>query len=548
MADRNEEMEKILSRLQSLELRLSRLEGTVSIADNEPVSNLVEQRHDDIPINDEPVAFDNEKLLETQIGKYGLAWLGNIVLLFGITFVTQYMISLGFRFFSVLIGYIASAAILFSASYIKKTNVHLAFIFRINAMVLLFYVTVRLHFFSVSPLIHEKTISLIILILLTAIQVYTSIRNKSQSFAALAVLFALGLAFLGDSTIFTLSITTLTAAGAVYLYYRFNWEPLLVATIFLTYAAFFIWLFGNPLMGHPMQMITEHHYGVVYLLVTGACFSFMAWFRKKESVSDDFFISVIIINGVLLTLLLLVTVMRFFSTSYVSLFVIITVCCLAYSVLLHSKSDWNFASAFYALYGFMAMSIALYGIFGLPDVFTLLSVQSLLVVSMALWFRNRLIILMNSLLFVTILLIYLLTSKNVSGINFSFTFIALISARIINWKRSRLQIKTDMIRNLYMLIGFFMMLLALLHAVPSQFITFSWTCAALFYFIISLVLKNIKYRYMALGTMICSALYLFIVDLARIGIIYRILALLFLAAISIGISIYYTSRVKKADN
>ena len=51
----------------------------------------------------------------------------------------------------------------------------------------------------------------------------------------------------------------------------------------------------------------------------------------------------------------------------------------------------------------MAMSIALYGLVGLPRVYLLLSVQSLLVVSMALWFRNRLIVVMNSLLFLTIL-------------------------------------------------------------------------------------------------------------------------------------------------
>jgi uncharacterized membrane protein len=96
-----------------------------------------------------------------------------------------------------------------------------------------------------------------------------------------------------------------------------------------------------------------------------------------------------------------------------------------------------------------------------------------------------------------------------------------------------------------MIEGFIMMLLALYHAVPKQFVTFSWTMAALLYFVISILLKNIKYRYMALGTMICSAVYLFIVDLARIELIYRVLALLFLAAISIGISIYYTNRIKK---
>jgi hypothetical protein len=293
-------------------------------------------------------------------------------------------------------------------------------------------------------------------------------------------------------------------------------------------------------------MITEHHFGIIYLFGLGVCFSIVSLFRKKDSVSDDFLISVIIINGILFTFLLLLMVLRFFSTDYVNLFTVITISALIFSIILHSKSDWNFASAFYALYGFMAMSIALYGIFGLPGVYLLLSVQSLLVVSMALWFRNRLIIVMNSLLFLTILIIYLLSSKNVNGVNFCFALIALISARIINWKRSRLYIKTDMIRNLYMIEGFFMMLLALLHAVPKQFVTFSWSMAALLYFVISLLLKNIKYRYMALGTMICSAFYLFIVDLARIEIIYRILALLFLAVISIGISIYYTNRVKKA--
>ena len=99
-----------------------------------------------------------------------------------------------------------------------------------------------------------------------------------------------------------------------------------------------------------------------------------------------------------------------------------------------------------------------------------------------------------------------------------------------------------------MIAGFIMVLYALIHAVPGQFVTLSWTMAALVYFLISILLKNVKYRYMALGTMICAAFYLFIVDLARIEIVYRVLALLFLAAISIGISIYYTNRSKKSDS
>jgi hypothetical protein len=497
---------------------------------------------------DSQILSEEEKGLESKIGRFGLAWIGNIVLLFGIAFLTIYLMNLGYRLISVLLGYTAAASIYVLAEYLKKTNVHLAFMFRMNAQILLFYITLRLHFFSDSPVLTNKTVSLILLLLLVGYQAYLSIRNNSQAFAALSVVFAILTAMVGDNTHFMLLIVTLTAAGTVYYFFRFRWEPLIIVTIILSYIAYFLWLFGNPFMGHPMEMITRQNFGVIYLFGLGACFSLMTLFRKSDTSTDDFLIGVTIINGILFTLLLVLVTLRFYSTNYVTLFGIITVCCLIYSTVLKSTSDWNFASAFYALYGFMAMSISLYGLFGLPEVYLLLSVQSLIVVSMALWFRNRLMVIMNSLLFLSILAVYLLSSNQIDGANFSFAFVSLISARVINWKRSRVKIETDLIRNLYLIEGFVMVLYALLQAVPKQFVTLSWTMAALLYFLLSFILKNVKYRYMALGTMISTALYLFIVDLARIEIVYRVLALLFLAAISIGISMYYTNRIKKSDN
>jgi hypothetical protein len=404
-----------------------------------------------------------------------------------------------------------------------------------------------LHFFSTSPVLTDKTISIILLLLLVAFQVYQSIRHESQTLGALSVVFALTTAIIADATHFTLPLVTLTGAATFWFFYRFKWEPLLLVTVILAYVSYFLWLFGNPFMGHQMQMITEQHFGVIYLFVFGACFSFVSLSRKSDRSLDDFLISVTIVNGILFTLLLILVTLRFYHTNYVFLFSVITICCLIYSAILKSTSEWNFASAFYALYGFMAMSISLYGLFGSPIVYVLLSVQSLIVVSMALWFRNKLMVIMNSLLFLSILIIYLFSSKSVDSVNFSFAIGSLISARIINWKRSRLQIETDLMRNLYLIEGFIMVMYALYHAVPRQFITLSWTMAALLYFLLSFILKNVKYRYMALGTMICAAFYLFLVDLARIEIIYRVLALLFLAAISIGISIYYTNRIKKSS-
>jgi hypothetical protein len=546
MTDNENELEKIESRLKSLENRLSRLESAFVIPEKETMNSSEEQVQTSELLLNSKGKNEEEKGLESQIGQFGLAWLGNIVLLFGIIFLTQYLMIQEYRLLQVILGYLSAISIYFLSIYLKKTNVHLSFMFKMNSQVLLFYLTLRLHFFSNEPILSNNTVSVLLLLFLIVLQAYLSYRDKSQGFAALFVIFALTTGIVCDAAYFILPLMTLVACGSVYYYYRYKWKPLLIVTIILSYISAFIWLLGNPVIGHPMELIAEQHSGVVYFLGLGAIFSTTLLFRNKDKSEDDFLTGVTFVNGILYSLLLIFIVLGFFSKNYVILFSGLTLCCLAYSIVLHSRFDWNFASAFYSLYGFMAMSIALYGIFKLPGVYLLLSIQSLLVVSMALWFRNRLIIVMNSILFLTILIVYLLSSKNVDGVDFSFALVALISARIINWKNSRLQIKTDLIRNLYMLEGFCMMLLALLNAVPKQFVTFSWTVTALLYFIISLLLKNIKYRYMALGTMICSAFYLFIVDLARIGIIYRVLALLFLAAISIGISIYYTNHVKRA--
>jgi len=548
MADLDVELEKISKRLQAIELRLSKLESAVSISEKDPFYYPEDQVASIKSSVSSVTSDEDEKGLESQIGRFGLAWIGNIVLLFGIIFLTQYLINLNHQYLSAVLGYLAAAAIFFLAEYIKKTNTHLAFMFKMNAQVLLFYISIKLHFFSASPVISDKSISLILLLLIISFQTYVSIRNKSQSFAVLAVIFTITAAILSDTTHFMLPLLTLISAVTVYFLYRYKWEPLIIVTILLSYITYFLWLFGNPLMGHPMGYVADQQMGVIYLFGMGAIYSIVILFRNKCESTDDFLAGVTFTNGIMFTLLLLLVVLKFYSSSYVFIFALITICCLIYSTIIHMKSNWNFASAFYALYGFMALSIALYGIYGFPKVYLLLSVQSLIVVTMALWFRNRLIVVMNSLLFLTILLIYFVSSDSITSVNFSFALIALISARVINWKRDRLKIETDLIRNLYMIEGFLMMLYALSHGVPKQFVTLSWTAAALLYFGVGYLLKNVKYRYMALGTMICAAVYLFLVDLARIEIIYRVLALLSLAAISIGISIYYTNRIKKSDS
>ncbi len=238
MEDQDEKMEKILKSLDSLEQRLSKLESAFSTNGNKSNIETTGQIYQDQQNPGTENLNNEEKGLESQIGRFGLAWLGNIVLLFGIIFLTQYMMNMGLGIIPVLFGYLASGAIFYLAYYIKRSNVHMAFIFRINAQMLLFYMTVRLHFFSVSPLIPQRSVSVIILLLLVVVLAYMSFRNRSQAFAILAVLFTIVTSVLADSVNLTLPIVILTSVWTIYLYSRFDWEPMLIVTILLCYVTF----------------------------------------------------------------------------------------------------------------------------------------------------------------------------------------------------------------------------------------------------------------------------------------------------------------------
>jgi hypothetical protein len=251
------------------------------------------------------------------------------------------------------------------------------------------------------------------------------------------------------------------------------------------------------------------------------------------------------------TLILALIIISYFLENYVPVFVSITLFCLMYSIILKLRSSVKITASMYVLYGFLAMSVAIFGIYGLPKSYPLFAAQSLLVVSMALWFRSRFMVIMNTFLFLFFMIFYLKEPSWSNTTNFSFMLVALISARVINWKKERLNIKTEFVRNLYLLSGFIMTLIAFYHAFPPIYVTASWVIAAILFFLLSVLIKNVKYRWLAIATMVASVVRLVFVDMSSINIGYRVLVFLSLALISISLSVVYTKfyiRKKKDLN
>ena len=318
-----------------------------------------------------------------------------------------------------------------------------------------------------------------------------------------------------------------------------------MVSLFLVYISHFLWLLGNPLLGNPLGVVESHQNNLIYLFVYAAIYALMVLSPGKKSISERFILTTVIWNAVSFMVLVLLVVLAFYEENYAGLFAVITIFCLAYSVILHIRGTREFIPALFACFGFMAMSVSVYGYTGLPSAHLLLAIQSLLVVSVALWYRSKIIVVVNTILYLMILLIYLIAYPSVDSINIIFALVALASARILNWKKERLSLRTDGLRNLYLVEAFFMVLYSLQQVVPDQYVTLSWTLAAALYLVMSVVLHNVKYRWMAIFTFIATAVYLFVIDLASLQVGYRVLAFLFLALISLGASVYYTKRLKK---
>jgi hypothetical protein len=162
------------------------------------------------------------------------------------------------------------------------------------------------------------------------------------------------------------------------------------------------------------------------------------------------------------------------------------------------------------------------------------------VVTTAIWFRSRFIVVANFLIYVAVVAGYVMVAKQESGISLGFGIVALVTARILNWKKDRLELKTELMRNAYLASAFVVFPYALYHLVPAAYVGLAWVGVALFYYGMNLVVRNRKYRWMGHATLLLTALYLLIVGTRQFEPVYRILSFLVLGTVLLVVSLIFT--------
>lgn len=539
---RNDEVDQILTRLSSLEERIGKLESEKKLQNTTQAAGASQPEEPDSDFFE--VNLSLSAPFETKIGEYGLAWTGNIVLFFAIAFLWEYFNNIGKPVISLIVGLISAATVFTLSHYFRKSYTHLSYTFSLFGFIILYYILLRLHFYNDKPLVENQTVATLLLLALSGIQIIHSFRKLSQVMMGLALILVLVTAFVCYVKL-PFFLISLTVTGIVlYTFWKYNWWKLLVFILVVSFFVSLIWLLKNPVSLVKSPEDLTFHLSFICFSLIAVLYSLVVFRKPDEAYPENFILMVILLAGITYSVMLLLLVILHFPNAYVPFYIAISIYAITYSVILKFYSPWKFTPALYALYGFVAISIAVYGTYHFPYSYMLLIIQSFLVLAVALWYRSHIITLMNTFLLAILALFYYKSSGALHAVNFSIPVVAFFSARIINWQKERLNIKTDLIRNIYLLILFFSLLFATYKALPGQYVTVSWLCIAGLYFIMSILLKNVKYRWMALANLLVSALHLFLADLAKIDLIFRILAFLVFAIISIIISTYYVKKLK----
>jgi hypothetical protein len=539
---KKEDLESIMNRLDSIEERIARLESSKQQHQSVTANKATESEDDDSGFEDFKISISAP--FESNLGEYGLAWLGNIVLFFAIAFLWQFFNDSGKPLVSMIVGVMSVVGVFVMSHYLRKSFSYLSFIFNLFGFIILYYIVLRLHYYTGKPLVANDVFVSVLLLVLTGVQFYFAVKKQAQLFAGVAFMLALLTGFVSDHTFLFFMISTVTIGLAMYSFWKYNWWKPLIFIMIIGFLINMFWLLSNTVSLIKTPADHTYHFAFIYFSILTGIFSLAAFRKPGEAYPGNLVLSILLLAGISYSALLLALVFIHFPTTYVPFFASISIYCIAYSVILKLYSPWKYSPALYALFGFVAISVSVFGIYHLPDSFLLLICQSFLVLALALWYRSYIITLMNTFLLVTLVITYYNLSGTIQAVNFSIPLVAFFSARIIMWQKERLNIKTDFIRNIYLFTLFFSMLYATYNGLPGQYITVSWLCIAGIYFGLSIALKSIKYRWMAMGNLLVTAFYLFIVDLAKIDLIYRILIFLAFAITTIVISTYYVKKLK----
>jgi uncharacterized membrane protein len=532
----NSSSEEILAILRNLESRIASIESRLGMT--------LPQDEVSPPGT---VSIENEEReqdeLELKVGQNWFAKVGIVVLAIGIVFLLTYPYQSLPAIAPSAIGYLLTIIILGVSRYWRDTYQQISRYLLGSGLLLLYFTTLRLSHFSADPVITSAAIEVALLIIVVSVNLAVSIRKQSVYLFGFNLTLAFITALVPSQSIATYAIAAASALAAVYFSLRFGWTRIPLLAIPLCYTAHLVHAFNIPVFDHGTQARGNPEIQILFILLYGAIFGAGTLMHTKKQGESAVMIGTSVLNGFALFGLAAILGFTTFRADFALWEILVSAACLTFAIVFWIREKCRYTTFIYAMLGYSSLSLAIVDRFVFPDLFVWLCWQSVLVLTTAVWFRSRFIVVANFCIYVLVLIAYLAVAGTVSAISLSFGVVALLSARILNWQKHRLELKTEMMRNAYLACALFVLPYGLYRSMPAGYVSISWLGLAFFYYVASRILhNNRKYRWMALLTTLLTIVHAFLVDLTGVNPTFRILSFLVLGSALLGISMFYSRK------
>ncbi|MBI5691885.1 MAG: DUF2339 domain-containing protein [Verrucomicrobia bacterium] len=540
------------ARLADLEARLHRIETHLGLAPAAASPSAPPSAAAPLPVAARPARVEPQAQsadeFEVEVGQTWFARVGILVFALG----GGYMLTLPYPGLTPLappLAGIATAGLLLGVAHYGQSAFDLvARYLRGAGMALLYCATLRFFFFGAPPaLTIDSALGPVLLWAAVGINLALALHRDSPWLTGLTLLCGAGTLLAIGSAGGTLVGLGVISLLAVWLSVRREWPAVVLFGVAVVFGTYLLWAAGNPIRGGDFKFTTSPSLAPACLLLYVLVFGLQPLFRPARGDDDVFSIGgALAVCGLGYATYLVHTLAAFpkeFATAHLGAVAVYTVIAVALWTRRHSP----ISTFLHVMTGSAALSAAILKFFPTPDVFVWLSLQSVAVVATAIAFRSRSIVVANFLIYLAVVLAYIFVKKTETGISVGFGIVALISARILNWKKHRLELKTELMRNAYLLSAFVIFPYALYHLVPPRVVGLAWIGMALVYYILNFAVQNRKYRWMGHGTLLLTAIFLLLAGSRQLDPTWRIISFLALGAVMLIASLAFT-RLRRREN
>lgn len=532
--------DQILEHLTRLEERVARIEEQLGL-EHRAAESKPDGREGTVAPLEVKTANKDQDELEFEVGQNWFAKVGIVVLALGMAFLLTFPYANLPPVVPGLLGYVLAGVLFLLARFLRDSFDLVSRYLRGAGMALLFFTTLRMFYFGPEPVWPASSfpgVSLLIGILI--INMVIALKRSSSYLFGLALATGFASSVAVGSGWFVLSLIPILCIVSVSVAIRQEWRWIPPVCAAMAYIAYLIWAVNDPLVGNPMGFARSPHAGVYFLLGCAIVIASGVLLRHDREEETLPVMTTSFLNGGLCYGVFLLHTAGAFETAMVPDHVLASLMFLALAIAFWVREESQYSTFAYAMVGYLALSVAIIKSFSAPSVFVWLSAQSIIVVATAIWFRSRFIVVANFVIYLLIVAVYIVLTKEESGISLGFGLVALASARILNWKQDRLALKTEMMRNAYLASAFVVFPYALYHLVPRAYVSLSWVGIAGFYYLMNLIVRKQKYRWMGHLTLILTVLYVVIIGIGQLEPAYRIVSFLVLGTVLLVVSLVFT--------